>query len=287
MRTSTTEIGQLAAGCTVVTFPVDLEKLRRYLATKREETGMEITFTHIAIKCCALAIADFQHLNGHVILGGFFRSRSSGVDVSVTVDTSDVDTATLKVEDANFKPVDYIADELLKRAEALKAAPPVEYTRKARILALFPNFLRYIIEYILNFMGSQLGISIPALGVKEFPLGVCTILTSRGKDMGDADFDVAMVPTMSVSSTPITVAIGGVKITPSMSNSGVLSGTPTLIVTVTVDSQAGSLVETRKFCGALKSYMNNPNSLDKADRLLAIAAEDKRVAEEKAQKKVR
>jgi hypothetical protein len=57
----------LASGRTLVRFPVDLNKLIKYLELKRQEFNVEITMTHIAIKATALAINDFRSLKGRCV----------------------------------------------------------------------------------------------------------------------------------------------------------------------------------------------------------------------------
>lgn len=62
----------------MIRFPVDLSKLLRYLDGKREETGIEVTFTHLAIKAAAVAVSETPSLNGHMLYGYFYKSRTPG-----------------------------------------------------------------------------------------------------------------------------------------------------------------------------------------------------------------
>jgi hypothetical protein len=62
----------------VIRFPVDLSKLLRYLEGKREETGVEVTFTHLAIKAAAVSVSETTSLNGHVLYGYFYKSKTAG-----------------------------------------------------------------------------------------------------------------------------------------------------------------------------------------------------------------
>ena len=286
IRTSNNEMGQLANGCMVVRFPVILDKLRRYLQSKREESGLEITFKHIAVKSIALALKEHDDMHGHVIFGEFFKSKLSGVDISVTTDVTNTESATIKVLDTNLKGVDFIADELAKRGEALKEEPSLMYSRKARLLSLFPHMTRCYIESFLYILGAQLGLSIPALGVVAFPLGAATLVTSPTQDTRDnldADTDMAMVPIMGgYSSAPITVTIGGKTLLTALSAENGVRGVEALVISVTVDSKVGTLVEMRRLCTTIQNYMNNPSMLDKADRKQDNQIQDKKLAEEKA-----
>ena len=43
----------------------------RYLDGKREETGIEITLTHIAVKACAIVLTELPTMAGHVLFGRY------------------------------------------------------------------------------------------------------------------------------------------------------------------------------------------------------------------------
>ena len=190
----------------------------------------------------------------------------------------------------NKKGVDYIADELNKRAESLKDGPTLTYSRKARLLSLVPHVTRSYIEWFLSFLGSQLGLSIPALGVVAYPLGAATLVALSPQEETkteslEADTDMAMIPIMSgYSSAPITVAIGGSRLLFNFNQEGVLTSKPAHIISVTMDSKVGTLVEMRRFCSTMQRYMNDPSSLDKVDRKLDVMLQDQQIAAEKAKK---
>jgi len=52
-------------------------------------------------------------------------------------------------------------------------------------------------------------------------------------------------------------------------------------MSVTIDCNAGSLADGRKYCARLQQYMNNPALLDKLDRKFAALQEDEKLAAEK------
>jgi hypothetical protein len=216
------------------------------------------------------------------------------VDIGVSADISDSETCVLKCEDSDLKPVEYIADELIKRTRALQAdRKSGTLTTKEKLLSWLPPFVAaeagwyHLLcqqhsghcsntelesgwccsEGMLSFLGSQLGLSIPVLGVVPFPLGVATIITSPNAS-GDADIDIALIPnnTIDATSTPITVTIGGIRVLATIDADRKLHASHALNVCVTVDTRAGSLIETRRFCSKLQSYMNDPFLLDRDDR---------------------
>lgn len=268
----------MAGGRVLVRFPVDLGKLLRYLDAKREDSGIEITMTHIAIKAAAMVLEEMPSMNGRILFNQFYRTTKIGVEVSVSMELSDTETVMMRVDDADAKPVEYIADELHNASRDTRANKKAgSLTRRERVLNFFPPFMAAEIERMFTFLATQLGLNIPVLGIVGFPLGVCTVITSPNKE-GDADIDIAMIPSMQDSSTPITITIGGIRILPSLDVDRKVHGNPVLNVAVTVDSKAASLVEGRKFCSKLQQYMTNPSLLDKADRKGQVGREDAKVA---------
>jgi hypothetical protein len=77
-------------------FPVDLSKLLRYLDKKREESNVEVTPIHIALKSIAMTIGNFPAMNGHIRGGYFYRNAPylrNGV--STTGKYSGIDVCTI------------------------------------------------------------------------------------------------------------------------------------------------------------------------------------------------
>eukprot|EP01035_Chromulina_nebulosa_P018913 gene18913-24717_t len=85
----------------IIKFPVDLGKLLRYLDSKREDSGVDITPTHMTIK----AVATNRYESNS-------NNQNGNVDVSVSIDVLEKYTMLLKVIDVDMKPLEYIATEL-------------------------------------------------------------------------------------------------------------------------------------------------------------------------------
>jgi hypothetical protein len=183
----------------------------------------------------------------------------------------------MKIVDAEVKPADYIADEIKTRGKEILEGgnETVTAMRKSKVLNALPVFLRSELEKLFRFIGGGLGINIPFLGISAYPLGVCSVITLPG---GDSDVDICVLPDMTDSSTPVTVAIGGIRMQPTLDSDKKLSAIPVLNISVTIDCNAGSLAEGRKYCARLQQFMNNPALLDKFDRKFAVTQEDDIIA---------
>jgi hypothetical protein len=65
---------------------------------------------------------------------------------------------------------------------------------------------------------------------------------------------------MSLSSCPLTITVGGIRVLPSLDSDRKLSASPVLNVAVAIDARVCSPVERCRFCAKLQSYLNNPQS---------------------------
>jgi len=257
----------LVPGRVVVRFPVDLGKLLRYVNLKREETGVDISLTHVAIKAAGQALFDCPYLNGHIIGGQFYLSRTTGVDVSVSTEM-DTDSMAVKIEDTEIKPVHVIADELQTATKELrkKVAGVGRWQTHIRdeLMSLVPDPLYSTIQSVLTSLGSHYGLSVPILGVKSHPLGVCTIITSpHREESSELDIDIVMIPLQGDDVPPVVITIGGIALQPTLDNDRKISASPVLNMAVSIDSRAVSLSEGRKFCTQFQHHMSNPDGVAK------------------------
>ena len=266
----------------LVRFSADLGRLLRYLETRRESSGVEITVSHIALKAAAIALTENSKLNGHMICGRFYESISKDVNVSTSLDMVGADSVMMRVDHADLKPIDYIADEIKRREKDLKDGKDVAWRRTVRLLGYLPPVVSGAVLSALNIVGGRYGITIPFLGVVGFPHGACTVITLPSKDSTDGEIDVALIPSAHETAAPISITIGGVRLQPMFDQDNKLAATHVLNVAITVDSNVGSLAVAKKFCGRVQQLMNSPNLLDKADRVAAVSREDEKVKAEKA-----
>ena len=262
LRRSSKAASTYTNGKMIIRFPVDLGKLLRYLDSKRGESGKEMTLTHIAMKAAAMVIGETPSINGYVVMGNFYRSKTYGASISVSVDINERDSAMVKIDDADVKPIDYLAEELQSHSKVLrdKGLPRWENATpiNGKLKKFLPPTISYVLETFLFYLGNHLGLSIPLFGIKPFPFGVCSIITSPNRE-GDIDVDISMIP--NVCPTPITITIGGIRIIPSIESNGKIVASPALNIAVAIDSTACSLIEGRKFCARLQGYMTEPSKM--------------------------
>jgi hypothetical protein len=74
------------------------------------------------------------------------------VDIGVSADITDNETVVLKCEDSDVKPVEYIADEMIKQTRALQA------DRKSGTLTQKEKFMRWLPPFMAAEIGKSDGL---------------------------------------------------------------------------------------------------------------------------------
>lgn len=125
-------------------------------------------------------------MHGHVVFGEFYSSRSKGIDLSLAVDVTEKEAVVIKLDDVDKKPIDYLANEVLSRAETLRSSWPSSAKANtaplSKLLSFLPPGIAATVCAWLYFMESQLGVSTPLLGLVAFPLGVCTLVSAMSQE---------------------------------------------------------------------------------------------------------
>lgn len=300
IRSSSTlsmELGKFPSSRVNIRIPVDLGKMLRYLDQKREGTGsstVEITPTHIVLKAVAMTLSNFQAMNGNIRFGYFYRNKNPGVDLSVSVEVSERVTMMMKLSDTDVKSVDVVAEEVVARTKDIRqlASQGSNSSSSASLekvglvpsgvnfgksfLAILPPAIRLKVREVLHYLGTNLGVNISIFGVEASPCGVCSVFATPSRDGVESDVDISVVPQMAEDSVPITVTIGGVRFLPALDAEKKVTTSPVLNVSISIDSRAASLYESRQFCSRLQQYLNNPLLLDSADRRNSVTQPSKK-----------
>lgn len=274
-------------GFHTINFPVELGQLLLYLNKKRTDNELEITYTHLITKAASLTLLEMGQINGHVIMNKFYSNKNKStvpatsvashppVDTSISITTADSRTVCYKIVDADAKPIEMIAEEIISATKEVHSSssdskvPPAIQKLENKL----PTFLLYIVKSLLDILTAHFGISI--LGLSAFPYGVLSVVTSPSLD-SENDFQITTLPQTSsfpsifsyfFSTFPsIIVNIGGIRILPRLDSNRVVTGTPVLNLTLTFDSRGVTLPEARKFCARMQEFLTNPSLLEKMDQ---------------------
>lgn len=257
-----TEYGQFPSGRYLLRFPVDLGQLLRFVDSKRENNEGELTLVQVALKACALAISEVPQMNGYVIRGDFYKSKSTGVDVSLSTNISDTETILMKIEDADKKTISVISSEVQMRAMKARVGKRSDsISSKSALLAMLPVKLRKLVEYMLLYCGNYLGVEIPSLGIAGFPLGVCAVVSSPNKS-GEDDVEFSILPDPDLCSTPYCLTISGIRILTKLDAERRLIGNPVMNCAMSFNTQACTMLEARNLTRRIQQLMSNPSLLE-------------------------
>jgi len=271
----------LPRGRVIVQFSVDLGKLLRYVDNKRESYGMDISLTHVIAKAAANALFSFQALNGCLVGSQFYRSHSNAISISVSAENSDM--IAVKIDDANTKTLNVIADELQAKSRSVrralttgagagggeKAAAGTSVSgggpssRTGILLDALPLGISYSVRYFLRLLASYYGIAFPNLGITPYPHGTCNIITSpRDPSRPDAlelDVGVVMVPETDsmLSAPPVVITIGGISLKTTLDAERKTAASPVLNLAVSIDCRAVGFAQGRQFASVLQKYMTD------------------------------
>ena len=282
MNKTSSNLNQTFPGGKIVyRFPVELGRLAMYLEQKIQEKELDITFTHVVVKAVAMVIQEIPSINGHLIMSDFYPAKSRRVDVSLSVDANLSQTVTYKIEDADIKPIEYIADEILQKSQAIRAnAAAGEIgqdqhlpTFMKKVKEILPSFLFLSMQHYAHRFAIRYGVNVPIFGIKRFRYGVCTIVSSPSVD-GETDMDLAYLPDHTETSAPITVTMGGIRILPSVDPERKVLGTPVLNFSVCLNTRAVSINEGKAFCSRLQQFLNDPMLIERVHQKVVFEREE-------------
>ena len=281
-KTNCIGLSKIPAGHIDASFAIDLTRLLRFLESRRDSSGVEITISHIALKAAAIAISEIPNLNGYVVDDEFYFSRKSGIDVSLSTEIFGNESVMMKVNNVNVKPIDYLADEIKNRKKVIASEGPSTPKMLSLIYGILPRFFARYVRRLFFYVGSNVGVSVPFLGIEAFPQGVCNIVTIPSKEKSEGEVEVALTPNRLNSGAPMCLTVGSVSLQPIFDENKHLSAQHVLNIAVSIDSKACSLAEGKRFAARVQQLMSTPSLLDKHDRVHAMSKEDAKMAAEKA-----
>jgi pyruvate/2-oxoglutarate dehydrogenase complex dihydrolipoamide acyltransferase (E2) component len=266
-------ISQLPDSRITLKFPVDLKALAVYVLKKKQDSGLNVTFQHICVKAVAMALVEYKSMQGNIHFGSFYKNKTNHVNMTLSADISANETVMIKINDVDMKPVEYIANEVHERTRKLRADAlekknkQVEQKSSGSILemvkgVLFSPILMARVQELKVYIASDLGISVPSLGITAYPQGHASVMSSPTENR---QIDEITVNTTVASAAPITVTIGGIKEYnyKFIRKETELTHETGMMISVVMDTRCASLSECNKFCATLQKFLDDPTELEK------------------------
>lgn len=222
---------------------LDCTNVLRYIDHLRATTGEKVTMTHIVGRAVGLALAQTPSLNGRIFLGRYIPHDRVAVAFLVSIEEGG-NLAKFKVDDVDKKGTGALARELREGAQRLQKGQDAAFQKSQGPLKLLPTWLIRPLVRLSGWLTACAGLSVPALGLEQFPFGSC-IITS----VGMFGLDEGFAPHTPWAHVPLLVLIGAVTEQPAIVGGAVVAR-PEVIITATIDhryldgAQGGVLAKT-------------------------------------------
>ena len=139
--------------------------------------------------------------------------------------------------------------------------------RRRDILRHLPSIMIFFAEQVFGFIGSQLGISIPTLGIQGFPFGTCTVVTPPTAEGPEMEVDVLINSGSSgfgcSTMAPIVISVGGIRVQSGYMKDKQMAARPVLHMSASVDLRCATVFEAKHFFERLQTLLRDPSHLDR------------------------
>jgi pyruvate/2-oxoglutarate dehydrogenase complex dihydrolipoamide acyltransferase (E2) component len=172
-------------GVILAKYEADVSKVNEYIKEAREKFGLKVTLTHFVLKVMAETLKEMPDVNGRIVFGKYLPYNR--VDISCLVDIEGgKDLAVATVEDADKKSIEDICEYLTEKASRIKSNKDEVHQQQNSTFKLLPSFLIGFMLELIQVIGVDLGISVPALKLKKAMFGCCMVTNIGALGMRDA-----------------------------------------------------------------------------------------------------
>lgn len=230
---------------------VDAEHAIAFCEHLRRTTGEKVSITHLVGKAIAMALKAAPGLNGRILFDRYIPHDTVDVTFLVALEEG-ADLAKAKVNNADQLSVDGIAAALRARAEKLRGGKDPDFEKSKGTLRMLPVMLIRPLVWLIGWLASAAGLSVPALGVERFPFGSC-IVTS----VGMFGLDEGYAPPTPFARVPVLILVGAVKPVPAVVG-GEVAIRNQLTVTATVDHRFVDGMELGRLAKIVRAVLEDP-----------------------------
>ena len=187
------------------TMDVEATRLLAFLDEARA-AGKKLTVTHVVVRAVALALQKHAELNAKVRFWGKLELRDT-VDVFVQVSTEGGrDLSGVRIERADEKSVDAIADEIGKTAKGVREGADRTYEKSRGMLRSMPWWMTRFFVWLSSFLVNELHFHLPKLGMPRDPFGSAMVT-----NVGMFGIDTAFAPFTPIGRCPILLLVPEVR----------------------------------------------------------------------------
>lgn len=208
---------------------IDASRTLPFIDRFREQTGKRLTITGVVAAAVARAFARHPELNAKVRFSGRLEQRSS-VDLVVSVSTGGGrDLSAARVEDAGGLGLEALSGVLESAIAETRSGRDPDYRRSRDVMRKLPWWLVRPALRVSDFVGNELDMHLPKLGMPRDPFGTAVIT-----NVGMFGIDTAFAPFVPLGRCPMLLLVTEVKERPVVVD-GEIAARPVLRLCATFD----------------------------------------------------
>ncbi len=182
---------------------IDFTGAEHRLREIREKAGLRVTPTHLVAWALTRAIAENPAANAQMRLGRVVPRKS--LDICLQVSLGGDALTVVLIRDAQALAFEQFALAVQQKVERARSKDH-EFTRNFALVRMTPQFLLPLILRLASFIGNDLGIHLPALGIPRDPFGSAMITS-----LGMHGIDIGYAPLFPLARSPILLLVGQIQ----------------------------------------------------------------------------
>lgn len=216
-----------------------------------QQSGTKISPTAIAAKGVAVAIANYNRVNGVIRFGRIYHRQSVDIFFQVAPDDSGDNLTGIVIRGCDKKSLEEIHAEIKQRAEKIRGGED-DFAAFGEVMKYIPTFMIGWMQRLVSFICYQLNIWSPAFGIPQDAFGSAMVTS-----VGMLGIQRGFAPLLPYVECPIIVAIGKIEQKPVVRD-GKVEIIDVLPVCATMDHRLVDGVGASKMMKALKGYFQEP-----------------------------
>jgi len=204
------------------TMRIRMEKALAYIERFREVHGVRLTVTHLVAKAVAEGLKRCPDANAILRFNKIYLRKQITLSVLVVqADQGDgkVDLTAARIEDADQKTLKALAAEMQDTIDKVRNRKDLALEKGKGTIGLIPFMWMNMFLKLLGFLMYTLNIDLSFLGMPRDAFGGVTIT-----NVGSLGLDIAYVPLVPYTNTPIFIAPGAVLDLPVVEDGKVIPG---------------------------------------------------------------
>lgn len=255
-KTAISTWSQSESGSIYAKSSIDMTNSQIYINKLRDDKGLKITVTHLVGKAIGIALRRHSGLNGRLLFGKFIPNDT--IDVCFLVATGGgKNLAPKTIKNIDKKSIEDICNELTAEVSKVRGGKDEEFQKNMALVQSLPTFALSLIGKLIGFVGGDLGVGIPAIGLKARNFGCCMVT-----NVGVFGVEEAYAPFTPFARTPLLALLGSVTDKPVVRD-GKIVILPVMKIMATMDHRFVDGADGSQIAKSVKELLESPELLDK------------------------